>query len=46
MDDKPNVTVIYQQAPSRTATFGAVLVELLFTLILIGVGLLLAALMR
>jgi hypothetical protein len=34
MADKPNVTVIYQEAKASTPTFGAVLLELLVFLAL------------
>ena len=42
MSEKPNVTVIYQDAPSRGPGLGAVLVELLFFVFLLGAGALVA----
>lgn len=38
MSDKPNVTVIYQDVKAPGPGLGAVLVELLFFLFLIGAG--------
>lgn len=36
MSEKPNVTVIYQDVKAPGPTFGAVLVEFLFFLVLVG----------
>lgn len=35
-NDRPNVTVVFQDAPTKGPTFGAVLLELLFFLALVG----------
>jgi hypothetical protein len=42
MADKPNVTVIFQDAPAKGPTFGAVLLELFVFLLVAGVIALLA----
>lgn len=36
MDDKPNVTVIYQSAPSKGASPGAVLFEVMTFVAIVG----------
>lgn len=45
MSDKPNVTVIYQDAPSKGPGLGAVIVEGLFFLAVLGIAALVAGLL-
>ncbi len=42
MNERPNVTVIYQESPSSTPSVGRVLLELLFFFFMAGVIALLA----
>jgi len=44
-EDRPNVTVVYQDAPQRAPGLGAVIVEALFFLAVLGIAAMVAGLM-
>lgn len=43
MSDKPNVTVIYQEAPSKAPGLGAILLELIGFALFLGLGIVLGS---